>query len=201
MQRIVEQINARLAALAQPRLMIGLTGPPGSGKSTFAHQLAHPLGGLVLSLDGFHFRNDQLDARGLRPRKGSPPTFDVARFVMTLQALRKADQLVLAPVYSRVLHDPIPEAMHIQPEHRLIIVEGNYLLLDEGPWARVHPLLDEVWYLDTPLDVCMKRVHARHVLGGSTKAQADAKIEANDKPNAALIHATRPRADRIIELD
>lgn len=210
--------------LGPRRFLLGLAGPPGSGKSTLAQQIAssysprhaggrspttanavdppdpgHARGHVaVLPLDGFHRSNAELDRLHLRPIKGSPPTYDVPAFVALLQKLRDESQTHLAPKYCRELHEPVPNAIAIPPEVKLVIVEGNYLLLDTPPWNAVRELLDEVWYMDVPEDLCMARVHTRHLRGGSTPEQATHKIETNDRANYRLIAATQSRAHRIL---
>jgi pantothenate kinase len=89
----------------------------------------------------------------------------------------------------------------IHDEDRLIFVEGNYLLLDEGAWSGIAGLLDETWYLDVSIELCMQRVAARHDRGGCTAEQARRKIQQNDQPNAELIASTKSRADRVFTMD
>lgn len=192
-------VGQRMAAAGMTtRFMLGICGPPGSGKSTLAHKLAHACGGNVLGMDGFHLTNKQLDAMGLRARKGSSATFDVEHFAMTLKLLRAAEAAVATPIYSRLLHEIVPGAVVIEPDVRLVVVEGNYLLLEEEPWIRARRLLDEVWYLDVGIELCMQRVRERHIRGGCTVEQAEKKITQNDRLNAEAIAATRLRADRVI---
>jgi pantothenate kinase len=151
-------------------------------------------------MDGFHLTNTELEARGIRHRKGAPPSFDAERFVALLERLRNAPaETVFAPLYSRKRHEPIADALTIGPEVRLVIVEGNYLLLDDPPWDRVAPLLTETWFLDVPVETALERVRARHRRGGCGEREAERKIATNDRPNAELVLAPRGRADRIIK--
>jgi pantothenate kinase len=202
LDRLVQHLRHITAAAQQTgrRHLVGITGCPGSGKSTLATRLAEATSAAVVHMDGFHLMNGELNRRGLRPRKGSPRTFDVPLFVALLHQLR-AGGAVKAPIYSRELHEPVPDAVTIAAEARVVIVEGNYLLLDEHPWSQVRPLLDEVWYLDVPLETCMTRVLERHIRGGLAPEEAAKKIETNDRLNAAIVESTRPRADRVIQLD
>ena len=180
---VAAQFALALFRLKPPpaRVMLGIAGPPGSGKSTLAAAIrdsvqANPAGGpaAVVSLDGFHLPNATLDAKGLRPRKGSPETFEVKGFVNLLATLRRGEA-VRAPIYDRAMHEPSPGPW-IDDDVRFVIVEGNYLLLGDEPWSGVRSLLDAVWYLDTPVETCMQRVRARHIAGGSDEAVADRKI-------------------------
>src|SRR5690606_7726734 len=136
-------------------------GPPGSGKSTLAAALARMLSGAVVALDGFHFTSAELARAGLEHRKGSPATFHVQPLLTRLHRLREG-RPVRVPVYSRTLHEPVPDAVRIDADVRWVIVEGNYLLLDAEPWRSVRALLDTCWYLDLPVEHCLRRVRDRH---------------------------------------
>lgn len=199
--REIEQLLGRLPP--GRRWLLGVTGPPGGGKSSFAAALARRaaehVATAVVPMDGFHLPNAELDARGIRDRKGAPHTFNVEAFVRLLDELRRTPpRRVAAPKYDREVHEPVADAVEIGEDVRLVIVEGNYLLLDDPPWDRVRRRLDETWYIATPIDEAMRRIRARHIEGGCTPAKADAKVIRNDRPNAALVERTRPRADRVI---
>jgi len=190
------------------RFLLGITGIPGSGKSTFAEKLVEaidartgPDRAVAIPMDGFHYPNAVLRARGLRAVKGSQATFNVPAFVRLLHQLRQTPpQTVLAPAYDRKRHEPLANAVTITPTMKLIVVEGNYLLLNEPPWFSVRTLLDQVWFIDVPIDLAMTRVRARHIAGGCDEKTADKKIATNDLPNAEQIVRTRIRADRIVTL-
>lgn len=193
---LASELTAAFAA--KSRVLLGIAGPPGGGKSTLAAALARALDGVVVALDGFHFTNAELAARDLLSRKGSPPTFHVGALVNKLQRLRAGFD-TRVPVYSRTLHEPVPDAVRIGPGVKFVFVEGNYLLLPAEPWCSVHRLLDACWYLDVPLGECLRRVRARHVAGGASEPEADRKLRENDRPNAELIIAHKLRADRVID--
>lgn len=206
--RLVEPLFDALAKRGadQSRYLLGITGCPGSGKSTFADRLVETVNqrlecaaAAVIPMDGFHFRNAVLEARGLRLVKGSPATFDVPGFIDLLRKLRASPPVdVPIPLYDRTRHEPVADATTIGAKVKLIVVEGNYLLLDTAPWDAVRPLLDAVWFLDMPVELAMARVRKRHIAGGSDEKLADEKIAANDQPNAELVIATRSRADRVL---
>lgn len=197
-----------LAKLApNTRRFLGITGNPASGKSTLAQELAATVNrrvdgdvAVVVPMDGFHLPNAVLHERGLYPLKGIPATFDAEGFILLLQRLHERPyRKVGAPSFDREQHDPVHDGIVIQPSHRLIVVEGNYLLHDEPPWDRVRPLLDEVWYVDAQRGVIAQRLLERHMRAGRSREDAEKKIASTDIPNVEIIERTRPRADRIIE--
>jgi pantothenate kinase len=188
------------------RFLLGITGPPAAGKSTLAEALAaavdaqHGAGfAVVAPLDGFHLSNQTLDRLGLRAVKGAPQTFDAAAFVGLLQRLREEPaSTVLWPDFDRVAEATVPEAIPIDPEARLVITEGNYLLLDQPWWREVRQLLDEVWYVDAPRDVLRHRLIERQIAGGRPEAEAVLHADESDLPNAELVARTEHLADKVI---
>ena len=151
----LEQLARRAATLARRpgRAILGLTGPPGAGKSTLAERLVTELAGdaAYLPMDGFHLAHRVLAEMGRVDRKGAPDTFDAAGYAAVLRRLRDPREgCVYAPRFDRDIEDSIAGAIPVGPSVPLVITEGNYLLLPDGAWAQVRPLLDEVWYLDLP---------------------------------------------------
>src|SRR5215470_12034782 len=150
----------------QRRVLLGLTGPPGSGKSTLAQALhqAFPDVSIVVPMDGFHLANVELRRLGVAQRKGSPPSFDSAGFVALLRRIRAqgSDETVYAPEFRREIEEPIAGAIPVHPSTRLVITEGNYLLLEDGAWAEIAGLLDESWYVDLETPVRVERLIQRH---------------------------------------
>jgi pantothenate kinase len=183
------------------RMMLGITGSPGAGKSTLATQVADALEerAVLVPMDGFHLAQYQLEAQGLVPTKGAINTFDVAGFVHLLTRLRAADEpVVYAPAFSRDLEEPIAGAIAVSADVPLVIVEGNYLLATGGGWERVRPLLDEVWFLEPQESIRLARLIARHMKFGRDRGEAEKRSTGSDQFNADLIASTRQRADLIV---
>jgi pantothenate kinase len=186
------------------RCVVGICGPPAAGKSTLSTALTEALNvydglsSVAVPMDGFHLSNVELERLGLAGRKGAPQTFDAAGFVHLLRRLRAADELVYAPSYSRVLHESIGGVIPVPPEVRVVVVEGNYLLLDEGPWRQVGELLDLVLYLDAPDRTRRESLVRRQLARGLDVRAARDWVERSDERNAALIAATRDRADVVL---
>ncbi|MFG7940894.1 MULTISPECIES: nucleoside/nucleotide kinase family protein [Streptomyces] len=204
----VERDPVALAARARElrdrpgRALLGLTGPPGAGKSTLGAALVQELGpgAALLPMDGFHLANSVLAALGRADRKGAPDTFDGAGYADLLRRLREAagTETVYAPRFHREFEESYAAELAIGPDVRLVVTEGNYLLLPEEPWVRVPPLLDEVWYLDPDEELRLSRLVARHISFGRAPEQAHAWAHGTDQANAVRIAATRPAADLVV---
>jgi pantothenate kinase len=197
----------RRAGSADGRYLLGLTGPPGAGKSALAGALVaafdRACGGecaVVVGMDGFHLRQAELRRLGLEHVKGAPGTFDADGFVGLLRRLRERGSTVTAPGFDRAAEEPVADAVTVRPGHRLVVVEGNYLLLD-GPWAPVRDLLDEVWHLRLPDDVRVPDLVARHVAHGRSPRAAHAWVHRTDEANARLVAGAAGRADAVVDLE
>jgi pantothenate kinase len=153
-------------------------------------------------MDGFHLANAELARLGLSGRKGAPETFDAAGFVHLLRRLREPDDsIVYAPAFDRNINESIGSAIPVLPDIRVVVIEGNYLLLDTPPWQPVRPLLDLTMYVDAPPDVRHDALVRRQLTRGATHAAAQAWAGGSDAANARVIEETRSRADRILLRD
>lgn len=196
--------RARALAARDQRTLLGITGAPGAGKSTLAHAIADYVGATarVVGMDGFHLAQARLADLGRLSRKGAIDTFDAAGFVALVHRLRDLTaETIYAPEFRRDLEESIADAVAIEPSVRLVVVEGNYLLIPESPWCRLRPLFDEIWYCDRDEDARVIDLIARHRAYGKSENEARRWALGPDQRNAELIHATKARADRIVRLD
>ncbi len=194
---INQAIRRALAELASDRrLVVAIVGIPGSGKSTLCASLADALNAhtpgfaCVVPMDGFHLPNAVLDARGLRKRKGSPESFDLAGLTQLAGKLQASRDPVVFPIYDRALHEPVlrdAPGQRIEPHCRVVLIEGNYLLLDEPGWRDLARFWDLKLFLDVPIDSAREDVINRHVRGGRPLEDALAHYERNDRPNAVRV--------------
>ncbi|TPP09690.1 nucleoside triphosphate hydrolase [Rhizobium glycinendophyticum] len=201
MSMTVEQLADEIIKRAEgsARFLVGIAGPPGGGKSTlaealFAHLKAIGEAPAVLPMDGFHLDNRLLIERGLLSRKGAPETFDVRGLRDILMAVRSGGE-VLVPVFDRDRELAICAARCIAAEDRIILVEGNYVLLDREPWRPIASSFDLTVMVAPEEDELERRLVARWVHYGLSQDEIRAKVEDNDLPNGRLVLSASHPAD------
>ena len=197
----LDLLAARAASLiGARRTLLGITGAPGAGKSTIAGRLADAVAkSVVVPMDGFHLPTADLLRLGRVDRRGAPDTFDADGFVGLLETLRSAAGDIEAPGFDRSIEEPVPGAVSVPATTRLVIVEGNYLLLDTLPWSRAAGFLDAVWFIQSPERIRVERLAARFIAYGMPPAAARERVEhGSDARNAELVAASMHRADLII---
>jgi pantothenate kinase len=185
------------------RFLVAVAGPPGAGKSTLAEHVAARLQRLgesaeVLPMDGYHMDNAVLEQKGILARKGAPPSFDVRGFVDILKAVRLAEEAVLVPVFDRSREIAIAAAREITPSCRFIVVEGNYLLLQQDRWKDLRPLFDYAIMLAPPFEELERRLTARWHYYGLTGEALTTKLQGNDLPNVRLVLSESAGADLVL---
>ena len=201
---VTELADEVLASLARPRLLLGIAGQPGAGKSTLASELVDALlaagtTAVLVPMDGFHLAQRELERLGRADRKGAPDTFDVDGYVALLARLRApGGRTVYAPEFRREIEEPVAGAVAVGPDARVVVTEGNYLLHDDHGWDQVRGLLDAVWYLDLPQTTRVERLVARLERHGRSPDDARAWASGPDERNARLVAPGRSRADRIV---
>ena len=196
--------RARAMSRSGGRVLLGITGPPASGKSTLAVRVAAAVGdtAVVVPMDGYHLHDDELARVGLSDRKGAPETFDVAGYAALLRRLRReTDHAVYAPEFDRSREESVAGAIGVHPWHRLVITEGNYLLLDSPGWTDVLPLLDETWYVEVDDDLRRERLVERHIANGRSPDDALQWTNMSDQANAEIVARTRKVADILVDID
>ena len=191
------------------RFILGIAGPPASGKSTLAAALREALnrryGGVgregevaaIAALDGFHYDDRVLLARGHRPRKGAPFTFDAEGYAALLARLAAppSGEAIAIPVFDRDLELSRAAAALVEPHHRIVIAEGNYLLLGDARWRRIRERLDFSVFLDVSEETLRQRLTARWLGHGYGSEEAREKTEANDLVNARPVVRTSVKPD------
>lgn len=197
----IEQLIVSIKKHTQPkaRHLIALVGAPGSGKSTLAQRLVNAFNALgepasLVPMDGFHLDNRLLQPRGLLSRKGAPETFDSVGFVTMVRRLAEGEDVV-APVFDRERDLAIAGAQAISADQQWIIVEGNYLLLDQPVWRELHDLWDFSVWADVDEAELERRLMERWLMYGLSPEEAKDRALSNDMVNARLIAEQSITAD------
>lgn len=191
-----------LALGGSRRALLGIVGEPGAGKSTFAEQLLsemerlRPGISIGVSMDGFHLAQQVIDRQGKSARKGTIDTFDARGFVAMLRrTVEEADEPLWWPEFRREIEEPVAQAVEIGAAHRVVVVDGNFLLATVPPWGEVRRLLTETWFLDADPQPRRERLIRRYVRYGFSEERARAKAEGVDEISSAAIRRTSAAAD------
>jgi pantothenate kinase len=209
-----EQLASQVAALARiqehlekstERVLIGIIGKPGAGKSTLSKFLMSKLPKefvTVVPMDGYHLSNKILKELKRADRKGAPDTFDVAGFISLIKRIRsEQSQNIYYPIFDRAIEESIAAQGVVTAATKVVIIEGNYLLHDDGGWEVCNDLLDESWMVDVDDDKRIARLISRHIAYGKEPEAAKAWAKGTDEVNAKLIERGRGRADYIVAID
>lgn len=192
----------KLRTQGDKRLVVGVAGPPGSGKSTLAEDLVTCIGtsAAVLPMDGFHLDNDTLQQMGLLHRKGAPDTFDAQSFVKLVRVLKHQSSLTY-PTFDRDADSTIPDGGRIDAGSDIVLVEGNYLLLDSPPWSDLAALFDLTVKLVVNRTELERRLIERWVNHGLSESAAKTRAQENDVRNAEVVMTRSRPSDFIYEAD
>ena len=191
---IIEYILEAFIANEKSRIIVGISGCPGAGKSTISGLILKALqknkiskDSVLVPMDGFHLDNKILEKNNLLSKKGAPETFDVNGYIELLNRIHNNQDEVFSPYFDRNLDLAKAGAISIKRKHKIVITEGNYLLLEQEPWNKVKKYLDLTIFIDADLEVLKRRLKLRWLDLGLSEAEASQKAELNDLPNAIFI--------------
>ena len=196
---ICKQITER--AKAGKRMMIGVAGPPAAGKSTLAELLVDRLNesadtnAALVPMDGYHLDNEALDALNLRERKGAPQTFDADGFVALVSQISGSSDAVSYATFDRTNDRTVPNSASVAANTDIVVVEGNYLLLNTEPWSQLKALFDLSIFIRPSIKTLEERLIQRWLSYGFEQEAAEKKALSNDIPNARTILDQSSQAD------
>ncbi len=196
LSRVTELLND-----ANGRIIIGIVGKPGAGKSTLSSYLIENLpknSVALVPMDGYHLSNRELDALGRRDRKGAPDTFDSFGYAALLQRIATSHDDVYFPVFHREIEESIAAEGVVTTKTKVVLTEGNYLLHDQAGWKNVAPTLTETWYVEVNDTLRLERLVDRHHFYGKERQAAHEWAHGSDENNARLVEATKELADFLV---
>ena len=174
------------------RYIVAIAGPPGAGKSTFSRALLlllkeKSIQAKIISMDGFHLDNSILADRNLLDRKGAPATFDTAGFIHLMNRLTNFEDDVVIPEFDRNKDLSIAGSSIISTKDKVLIVEGNYLLIEEEPWTKLKNTWDQTIFINPGIDTLEQRLLNRWLRYGLDTQDAKKRTLSNDLPNARYV--------------
>jgi pantothenate kinase len=202
LEELLAKVNALLDS-SSGRVIIGVVGKPGAGKSTITDYIMKniKIQAALVPMDGYHLSNKVLIELGRSERKGAPDTFDAKGFTSLLQRIRNnVDEDIYFPVFHREFEESYAAEGVVGARTRLVLTEGNYLLVDDENWDGIRPLLNESWYLAPDDSIRQQRLIARHMKYGKTKEEAEFWSLGSDEVNAQVVAASSKYATRIVEI-
>ncbi len=181
-------------ANGRDRLIVAIAGPPGSGKSTLAQKLhdkieAHNSAGtsVIVPMDGFHLDNETLDRLGLRQRKGAPETFDAEGFLAMMRQIKENRNAIAVPNFDREIDSTVDRGSKVVPEDKIVLAEGNYLLLETEPWNQLGDVFDYAIFVNPGMETLETRLVQRWLDHGHDAESARQRAFSNDIPNAETV--------------
>ncbi len=181
------------------RYFIALSGPPASGKSTVSEKLVKDLtlkghNSSILQMDGFHYDDQILKQKSLLLKKGAPETFDVMGFLNFLFRLQNENEVAI-PIFDRSLELSRSSAVIISKETRVVIIEGNYILLKTHPWRELHKFFNSTIMINTKHEILEKRLIERWRSFNIPEEEIKQKVFENDLPNGVNVYKNSILAD------
>lgn len=221
MEQTEKDLTERIIKLLQSkpknqRLLIGLAGSPGSGKSTISYNVTERINkffgedvSIVLNQDGYHYTREELskfpEPELAFKRRGAPFTFNPKGFLELIHKIKKPispeTKDILAPSFNHKAKDPEPNSKIITPAHRIVIIEGNYVLLKDEYWREISAIVDEKWKIKVEPLQARRRIVKRHLEAGisATEDEAIERCNNNDLVNAVYIRENSVIPDLVIE--
>ena len=201
--QLLISITERIDNDDKNRYFIALSGPPASGKSTISQKLANDLSAKeynssILQMDGFHYDDVILKEKKLLLKKGAPETFDVMGLINFVSRLQKEDEVVI-PIFDRSLELSRSSAVIISKSTKVIIVEGNYILLNSYAWCELHKFFNTTVMINCEKKILEKRLIERWENFNLPKEEIDEKVYKNDLPNGVNVLKNSIKADYILE--